>query len=204
MKLIGSPTSPYVRKVCIVMAEKKLDYRMVAEDVWSANTTIHASNPLGKVPCLVLEGGEALFDSRVIVEYLDTLSPVGKLIPVNGRERAEVKTWEALADGLLDAALLARMEAVWAHRPAEQRSQAWIDRQLHKIAEALRAMSQGLGDKSYCSGAHLSLSDIAVGCALGYLDFRFPSIQWRDTYPNLDKLYAKLMQRQSFIDSLPA
>ena len=203
MKLIGSPTSPYVRKVCIVMAEKKLDYRMVAEDVWSANTTIHASNPLGKVPCLVLEGGEAVFDSRVIVEYLDTLSPVGKLIPGNGRERAEVKTWEALADGLLDAAILARMEASWAHRPAEQRSQAWIDRQLGKIAEALRAMSQGLADKPYCSGAHLSLSDIAVGCALGYLDFRFSSIAWRDKYPNLEKLHEKLMQRQSFIDSLP-
>jgi glutathione S-transferase len=203
MKLIGSPTSPYVRKVCIVMAEKKLDYRMVAEDVWSAQTTIHASNPLGKVPCLVLEGGEALFDSRVIVEYLDTLSPVGKLIPNNGRERAEVKTWEALGDGLLDAALLARMEAVWPHRSAEQRSQAWIDRQMGKISEALRAMSQGLADKPYCSGAHMTLSDIAVGCAVGYLDFRFADINWRSNYPNLDKLYDKLMQRQSFIDSLP-
>jgi glutathione S-transferase len=203
MKLIGSPTSPYVRKVCIVMAEKKLDYRMVAEDVWSAQTTIHASNPLGKVPCLVLEGGEALFDSRVIVEYLDTLSPVGKLIPTNGRERAEVKTWEALGDGLLDAALLARMEAVWPHRSAEQRSQAWMDRQMGKISEALRAMSQGLADKPYCSGAHMTLSDIAVGCAVGYLDFRFPDINWRSSYPNLDKLYDKLMQRQSFIDSLP-
>ena len=203
MKLIGSPTSPYVRKVCIVMAEKKLDYRMVVEDVWSATTTIHSSNPLGKVPCLVLEGGEAVFDSRVIVEYLDTLSPVVKLIPTNGRERAEVKTWEALADGLLDAALLARMEKVWVHRTAEQRSQAWIDRQLEKISEALRAMSQGLADKPYCSGAYLTLSDIAVGCALGYLDFRFPDIAWRTDYPNLDKLHAKLMQRQSFIDSLP-
>jgi len=203
MKLIGSPTSPYVRKVCIVMAEKKLEYRMVAEDVWSATTTIHASNPLGKVPCLVLEGGEAVFDSRVIVEYLDTLSPVGKLIPSNGRERAEVKTWEALADGLLDAAILARMEAGWAHRPPEQRCQPWIDRQLDKIDKALRAMSQGLAEKPFCSGAHLTLSDIAVGCALGYLDFRFSSIQWRNAYPNLDKLHEKLMQRQSFIDSLP-
>jgi glutathione S-transferase len=203
MKLIGSPTSPYVRKVCIVMAEKKLDYKMVIEDVWSATTNIHASNPLGKVPCLVLEGGEAVFDSRVIVEYLDTLSPVGKLIPANGRERAEVKTWEALADGLLDAALLARMENVWVHRTPEQRSQAWIDRQLEKISQALRAMSHGLAEKPFCSGAHLSLADIAVGCALGYLDFRFPEIAWRNTYPNLDKLQAKLMQRQSFIDSLP-
>ena len=185
------------------MAEKKLDSQMVTEDVWSATTTIQASNPLGKVPCLVLEGGEAVFDSRVIVEYLDTLSPVGKLIPVNGRERAEVKTWEALADGLLDAALLARMENVWPHRTAEQKSQAWIQRQLDKISEALRAMSQGLADKPYCSGAHLSLSDIAVGCAVGYLDFRFSDIDWRGAYPNLDKLYAKLMQRPSFVDSLP-
>jgi glutathione S-transferase len=203
MKLIGSPTSPYVRKVCIVMAEKKLDYVMVTEDVWSATTTIHASTPLGKVPCLVLEGGEAVFDSRVIVEYLDTLSPVGKLIPANGRARAEVKTWEALADGLLDAALLARMENVWPHRTAEQKSQAWIERQLAKISEALRAMSQGLADKPFCSGAHLSLSDIAVGCAVGYLDFRFSDIDWRGAYPNLDKHYAKLMQRPSFADSLP-
>ena len=204
MKLIGSPTSPYVRKVCIVMAEKKLDYRMVIEDVWSATTHIHASNPLGKVPCLVLEGGEAVFDSRVIVEYLDTLSPVGKLIPANGRERAEVKTWEALADGLLDAALLARMENVWVHRSPEQRSQAWIDRQFEKISEALRAMSHGLAEKPYCSGAHLSLSDIAVGCALGYLDFRFAHIDWRSEHANLAQLYERLAQRQSFKDSAPA
>ena len=88
MKLIGSTSSPYVRKVRVVMSEKKLDYQFVEEDVWSADTTIMQSNPLGKVPCLVMEGGEALFDSRVIVEYLDTLSPVGKLIPAVGRERA--------------------------------------------------------------------------------------------------------------------
>lgn len=203
MKLIGSATSPYVRKVRIVMAEKKLDYQFVIEDVWSAQTTIHASNPIGKVPCLVMEGGEAVFDSRVIVEYLDTLSPVGKLIPAGGRERAEVKTWEALADGLLDAALLARMEAVWAGREDSQRSQAWIDRQMDKIEHTLLAMGKGLGEKAFCSGIHMSLSDIAVGCALGYLDFRFPQIDWRTPHPNLHKLHDKLSLRQSFIDSLP-
>ena len=204
MKLIGSVTSPYVRKVRIVMAEKKLDYQFVSEDVWSDQTRIHESNPLGKVPCLIMECHEAVFDSRVIVEYLDTLSPVGKLIPSGGRERAEVKTWEALADGLLDAALLARMEAVWTGRTDSQRSQAWIDRQLDKIQHALRAMSSGLGDKAFCSGIHMSLSDIAVGCAVGYLDFRFPQIDWRTPHPNLHKLYDKLSQRQSFMDSLPA
>ena len=204
MKLIGSLSSPYVRKVRIVMAEKKLDYEFVTEDVWAADSTIGQSNPLGKVPCLVMEGGEALFDSRVIVEYLDTLSPVGKLIPAVGRERAEVKTWEALADGVLDALILARLETNWPHRQKEQRSPAWIDRQLDKVRVSLKAMSQGLGEKPYCAGIYLSLADIAVGCALGYLDFRFPDIDWRGSYPNLAKLQDKLMQRQSFIDSRPA
>lgn len=201
MKLIGSATSPYVRKVRIVMAEKKLDYQLILEDVWAANSTITTSNPLGKVPCLVMEGGEAVFDSRVIVEYLDTLSPVGKLIPPQGRERAEVKTWEALADGLLDAALLARLEATWAGRSPEQRCDAWIEWQLGKIDSALKAMSTGLGDKAFCSGVHFSLSDVAVGCALGYLDFRFPQINWRELHPNLAKLQEKLVLRPSFAES---
>ena len=204
MKLIGSTSSPYVRKVRVVMAEKKLDYQFVEEDVWGADTTITQSNPLGKVPCLVMEGGEALFDSRVIVEYLDTLSPVGKLIPPVGRERAEVKTWEALADGVLDALILARLEANWAGRPKAQRSQAWIDRQLDKTNASVKAMSQGLGDKPFCAGIYLSLADIAVGCALGYLDFRFAEIDWRTPYPNLAKLQDKLMQRPSFTETIPS
>ena len=204
LKLIGATTSPYVRKVRIVMAEKKLDYAFVQENVWAADTTITHANPLGKVPCLIMEAGEALFDSRVIVEYLDILSPVGRLIPASGRERAEVKTWEALADGLLDASILARLEATWAGRTEAQRSQAWIDRQLGKVHDSLKAMSTGLGDKPFCSGIHLTLSDIAVGSALGYLDFRFPEIDWRDTHPNLAKLQEKLMQKQSFIDTIPA
>ena len=203
LKLIGATTSPYVRKVRIMMAEKKLEYTFVEENVWAADTTINHANPLGKVPCLILDAGEALFDSRVIVEYLDILSPVGKMIPASGRERAEVKTWEALADGLLDASILARLEATWAGRTEEQRSLKWIDRQLTKVGDSLKAMSVGLGEKAFCSGIHMSLADIAVGSALGYLDFRFPEIKWRNSYPNLAKLQEKLMQRQSFIDTIP-
>jgi len=203
MKLIGATTSPYVRKVRVVMAEKKLDYQFVQEDVWAADTTIMHSNPLGKVPCLVMEGGEALFDSRVIVEYLDTLSPVGKLIPAVGRERAEVKTWEALADGVLDALILARLEANWAGRKKGERSDAWIERQIDKTHASLKAMSQGLGDKPFCAGIYLSLADIAVGCALGYLDFRFAHIDWRSAHPNLAKLQEKLSQRSSFTETMP-
>ncbi|WP_395699558.1 glutathione S-transferase family protein [Aquabacterium sp.] len=201
MKLIGSLTSPYVRKVRVVMAEKKLDYQLVLEDVWAKDTII-ASNPLGKVPCLVMEGGEAVFDSRVIVEYVDTLSPVGKLIPPSGRERVEVRTWEALGDGVCDAAILARLEETWAPR-GEARSQAWIDRQMSRVSAALKAMSLGLGDKPWCNGNHFTLADVAVGVALGYLDFRFAHINWRSDHPNLAKLAEKLATRPSFADTLP-
>ncbi len=202
MKLIGSLSSPYVRKVRIVMAEKKLDFQLELEDVWG-NDKILKSNPLGKVPCLVLSGGEAVFDSRVIVEYLDTRSPVSRLIPEGSRERTEVRTWEALADGLIDAAILARLEQTWPGRTAEQRCQAWVDRQMGKIDACLGAISTGLADKPWCSGIHLSLADIAVGCALGYLDFRFPTVAWREPHPNLSRLADKLFARQSFIDTLP-
>ncbi|MGR4868670.1 glutathione S-transferase N-terminal domain-containing protein [Variovorax sp. LARHSF232] len=203
MKLIGSSASPYVRKVRVVMAEKRLDYQFVQENVWADDSTIGESNPLGKVPCLVMEGSEAMFDSRVIVEYLDTLSPVGKLIPSQGRERAEVKTWEALADGVLDAGVLWRLEATWPKRADGERSQAWMERQRTKVLAGVDAMAKGLGDKPFCSGIHLSLSDISVGCALGWLGFRFPEIDWRGEHANLGRLYDKLMQRPSFADTQP-
>ena len=203
MKLIGSAASPYVRKVRVVLAEKRLEYQFVIEDVWAPDSTISTSNPLGKVPCLIMDGSEAMFDSRVIVEYLDTLSPVGKLIPAQSRERAEVKTWEALADGVMDAGIAWRLEATWSHRADTERSQAWMNRQRVKIENGISAMAKGLGDKPFCSGIHLSLSDIAVGCALGWLNFRFPEIDWRANHANLGKLYDKLMLRPSFADTQP-
>ncbi|MFM7533236.1 MAG: glutathione S-transferase family protein [Rubrivivax sp.] len=202
MKLIGALTSPYVRKVRIVMAEKKLDFQLVLTDVWNSQEILK-SNPLGKVPCLLPESGEPIFDSRVIVEYLDALSPVGRLIPPSGRERAEVRTWEALADGILDASILARMESIWAGRTPEQRSQAWIERQMSRVDGALVALSTGLADKPWCAGNAFGLADIATGCALGYLDFRFPHIDWRARHANLTRLAEKLAQRPSFAETLP-
>ena len=202
MKLIGSFGSPFVRKARIVFAEKKIDYNLVLENVWVPETTIHTFNPLGKVPCLVMDDGEAVFDSRVICEYVDTLSPVGKLIPASGRERVEVRCWEALADGMLDATVLIRVEGT--QREAEHRSETWVARQRQKIDHGLVAMSQGLGSKTWCAGNRYSLADIALGCALGYLDFRMPDLNWREPYPNLDKHFQKLSQRQSFIDTMPS
>lgn len=201
MKLIGSLASPYVRKVRVVLAEKKLDYVYELEDVWTAETKIHLSNPLGKVPCLIMEDGSSMYDSRVIAEYLDTLTPVCKLLPPNGRDRADVKVWEALADGVTDAAVLVRLERTL--RPAEQQSAAWMERQMGKVHAGLAVMSANLSSSPFCRGNHYTLADVAVGCTLGWLSFRFPEIAWRDDYANLARLYDKLSERASFKDTLP-
>lgn len=199
MKLIGSNTSPYVRKVRIVMAEKRIDFEHVLENPWAPDTKVPESNPLGKVPCLVMEDGGAVFDSRVIVEYLDTINPVNKLIPASGRARVEVRCWEALGDGMCDAAILARLEN---QRPKAQQNPEWIERQMAKVEQGLAAASRGLGDKPWCAGNNFTLADIATGCALGYLDFRYAQIEWRKTYPNLGKLADKLAARPSFGETL--
>jgi glutathione S-transferase len=201
LRLIASLTSPYVRKVRIVMAEKRIECQLEFEDVWSPTTKIAAANPLGKVPCLIMEDGGAVFDSRVIVEYLDTVSPVSRLIPAEGRQRVEVRTWEALADGVLDASVGVRLEQT--QREPAQQSQKWIDRQMTKIHAGVAAMASGLGDKAWCNGHTYSLADIAVGCALGYLDYRFRQIDWRGPYPLLARHFHKLSARQSFIDTAP-
>jgi glutathione S-transferase len=202
MKLVSANTSPYARKVRIVLAEKKIEYTHVLENVWASDSTIQQINPLGKVPVLIMEDGGAVFDSRVIAEHLDSISPVHRLIPQGGRARLEVKTWEALADGLLDAALLVRME--YSQRAENERSVSWVARQHGKIDAALKAMANGLADKEWASDSKYTLADIAIGCALGYLDFRFAEMDWRAAYPNLDRYFTKLSKRQSFIDTLPA
>ncbi|KQV47760.1 MULTISPECIES: glutathione S-transferase family protein [unclassified Duganella] len=201
MKLIGSLASPYVRKVRVVLAEKKLDYQLELENVWAPDTTIQKLNPLGKVPCLIMEDGYAMQDSRVIVEYLDSVSPVSKLLPPNGRERANVKCWEALADGVLDAAVLMRLERN--QRPQELQSESWIARQMLKVELGLASMAERLDDDPWCAGNHYSLADVAVGCCLGWLSFRFPEIDWRSRHPNLGRLFDKLSERQSFKDTVP-
>lgn len=201
MKLIGSLTSPYVRKVRIVLFEKQIEVDLELENVWAAESKIAQNNPLGKIPCLLLDDGEAIYDSRVIAEYVDSLSPVGRLIPPESRDRARVKTWEALADGIEDAGILARLEATL--RPPEQQSPAWIDRQMGKVNQGLAQMSEQLGENTWCYGNQMTLADIAVGCSLGYMLFRFPNIAWQAQYPNLDRLYQKLIQRPSFAETVP-
>jgi glutathione S-transferase len=200
MKLIGNPTSPYVRKVRIVLAEKKIDYEFVIDSPISPDSIVPQFNPIGRVPVLVLDDDTAIFDSPVIVDYLDNVAPNSKLMPQPNRDRMEAKRWEALGDGLLDAALAARNEGL---RPKRERSEAVIAKNRAVIERCVEFMARELSDKPWCMGTHFSLADICVGCALGYLDLRFADIDWRSAHASLDKLYEKLMQRPSFIDTAP-
>jgi glutathione S-transferase len=200
MKLLGSLTSPYVRKVRVVLAEKKIDYELILESPWVDGNSVARYNPLGKIPVLLLDDDSTLYDSRVIVEYLDKVSPNKRLIPATGRERIIVKRWEALADGVCDAAAAALLES---RRPEGERSPSWISRQREKMVAGLQAMSNELGDQPWCQGNALSLADIAVGSALGYVAFRHADIEWRTTHANLAHLYDKLMQRPAFADTVP-
>src|SRR5262249_16928421 len=154
------------RKVRIVLAEKKIDYEFEQHNPWAADTRVPEFNPLGKVPALLLEDGRSLYDSRVIAEFLDNVSPVNRLIPAGNREKTEVKRWEALADGVLDAGILGRLEG---QRPEGEKSATVIARQFGKVDAGLAAIANDLGERPWCCGIDLSLADIAVGCCLGWL-----------------------------------
>lgn len=200
MKLIASLTSPYARKVRIALAEKKIEYTLVEESPWTPGNSVADFNPLGKIPVLVMDDGTNLFDSRVIVEYLDAVSPVSRLIPEPSRQRIAVKRWEALADGICDAAAAIVLEK---RRPKGQQSAKWIVRQQLKVVSGVRELARELGDKAWCNGEAYSLADIAAGCALGYLDFRQPEFDWRAEHANLTRFAEKLAKRPSFVDTAP-
>jgi glutathione S-transferase len=163
VKLIGTLTSPFARKVRIALAEKKIEYALIEDNPWLAGNSIAVVNPLGKIPVLVLDDGTNLYDSRVIVEYLDTVSPVSRLIPGPSRQRIAVKRWEALADGICDAAASIVIEL---RRPARQQSRDWIARQQEKVDLGVKELARELDDKRWCNGEAYSLADIATGCAL--------------------------------------
>ena len=201
MKLLGGIISPYTRKVRIVLAEKKIECEFEIADVNPPENPVNAHNPLGKVPTLLMDDGMALFDSRVIVEFLDSVSPIARLIPEDNRERVAVRRWEALADGCLDAGLLVRYESV---RPKKEQSAAWSSKQTGKLKRSLAAIANELGERAWCHGDRYTLADIAVACCLGWVDFRKPAdIEYRGEYPALARFYDKLMERPAFADSAP-
>ena len=201
MKLLASLASPYTRKVRVVLAEKKIDCELELVDVSPAENPVNAHNPLGKVPTLVLDDGTTLYDSRVIVEFLDARSPINRLIPDETRERVAVRRWEALADGVLDAGLLVRYETL---REKRERSKVWTDKQVARIHRGMALMAKDLEGRNWCHGDRYSLADIAVGCCIGWLAFRKPGeVDWEAEYPGVARHYQKLMERAAFADTVP-
>jgi glutathione S-transferase len=200
MKLVTSLTSPYGRKVRVVLLEKKIPFRLQVENPWDPASVVSSLNPLGKVPVLVLEDGASVFDSRVIVEYLDQVSPVGHLIPAEPKIRMGVRGVEALADGVTDAAVALFLER---KRPPEQQSADWLMLQEKTLFRGLEALSEALGEKPWYIDKNMTLADIACGCTLGYLDLRFPEIDWRAAHPNLARLADMLATRASFMETVP-
>jgi glutathione S-transferase len=198
MKLIGSLTSPFVRKIRIMLAEKALPYEFVTEDVWSAASDIQSLNPLGKVPSLVLDDGRAVFDSSVIVEVLEGLQPAPPLLPTDWSARCDARVLEAIGDGIADAAVAMLLEARF--HPADHKSQAWIDRQIGKLMVSCAYLDRLLlKSASGYLGARLAIGDIAVVSGLAYTAFRFPSVPWRAEFGALAAYVDRLEQRASFL-----
>ena len=201
MKLLYTINSPYARKVRIVAAEKHIEMALVEVVLASPDCPVKQYNPLGKVPVLILADGESLYDSRVIVEYLDNRTPLAHLIPQDQSAKIKVRRWEALADGVCDAAVATMLEQ---RKSAQAQDEHFMARQMGKVTLGLQALNDDLGKNKWCVNGNFSLADIAVGCMLGYVSLRFGAVINLSTqYPNLDRLQTALLKRQSFKESLP-
>jgi glutathione S-transferase len=201
MKLLGSPASPYARKAHVALEEKGILYEYVIARGSDPGSEVPKFNPLGKVPVLVCDNGKAIYDSPVIVEYVDGLNDAPKLIPVAFADRIEVKRWEALGDGIVDAAIA----IIHDERLPEPKRQGaeYYAKHKKKIDAGLATMERDLGSRQFCHGDSFTLADIACGIALGTLDQALPRIEWRKSYPSLRAHAERLSQRSSFKKTLP-
>ena len=200
MQLVGSKTSPYVRKIRVLLAENGMSYEFVEESAWNAGTTVPRYNPLNKVPALVTDAGRSLYDSAVISEYVDAIAG-GKHIPAGILERATVRCHEALGDGIADAGITLFLER---KREAARQDPAWIERQRSKVGAGIEALAVALGERPFLGGGEPDLGDLACGCALFWVEFRLPEIRWRQDHPALDGWAKRLEARPSFAATRPA
>lgn len=200
MKLLYTLNSPYARKVRIVALEKHIDLELLEVVLADPDCPVKNYNPLGKVPVLVLDDNDSVYDSKVIVEYLDNRAPGTHLIPQDNTSKMITRRWESLADGICDAAVAAMLEG---RREPAQQSQANIDKQLAKVMLGLEVLNLDITKKKWCVNETFSLADIALGCMLGYIDLRFKHLQWPDKFPNLAKHYSLLVKRPSFKQTMP-
>ena len=198
LTLIGSLTSPYVRKIRILLAEKQLPYEWILDDVWGKNPQVNAHNPLGQVPCLLLDHKETVIDSRVITEYLELLVPMH--LPKDPMQRIEALKWAALTDGLMDAAAKYRVEQL---RPEKLQWPTWLKRQRDKIAAGLSMIEAQLSTHPWLANDTYSVADIGLMCVLNFLDFRQPDYAWRESFPHIARWAQQLAQQPVFAETLP-
>jgi glutathione S-transferase len=201
MKLLGSPGSPYARKARVAIEEKSVPYEWVIARPSDPNSGVSKFNPLGKIPVLVCDDGKAIYDSTVIVEYVDGLGSATKLIPEAFADRIEVKRWEALGDGIADATVaISHDERL---PDAKRQGAEWYLKHQKKIDAGLATMERDLGSRQFCHGGSFTIADIACGIALGYLDHALPRVEWRKSCPALRAHAERLAQRSSFKATLP-
>jgi glutathione S-transferase len=200
VKLIGSLTSPYVRKVRVVLLEKNVAHEFVNDPPWEANSSVPQYNPLGKVPALLCDNGEALFDSNILLDYIEQIAPVPALFPLDKMVALEVKQLVMLADGILDAGVAILLEG---RRPTDKQYAVWVARQQGKIERGLAVLEARAQGKTWLHDAELSAADIAAGCMLLWLDFRMAQLAWRARYPALLALAERLAVRPSFQQTIP-
>ena len=195
MKLLGTPTSPYVRKVRLMLLEKNIPHEYLIDPPREPGSLVARVNPLGRIPALVLDDDTCVFDSPVIAEYVDTLNDNPILIPRNDAlARMRVKRWEALADGIMDSALAVRNERL---RPEEKQEPANITLHNNAISRALQFAEKELGNHLWVNGDAVSLGDFALFSTLVYLDLRQPERDWRAAHPSLLAWYSRVAERPS-------
>lgn len=199
-RLISATPSPYARKVRIQLAEKGIPFELVTEVPWNRDTVVPQYNPLEKLPVLICDDGEVVYESRFVNEWIEHMHPEPPLMPKDVPGILLTKRFEVLADGVCDAGVLLFWERA---REAGKQSQEWSDRQQRKILGGLQEISRLLGDQEYAVNSTFGLADIAVGSCLGWLNVRMPELPWRERHPNLGRLADRLEQRASFRGSVP-
>ena len=200
MKLISATPSPYARKVRIALAEKSVAFELLTEVPWNEGTSLPQHNPLEKLPVLILDDGSTVWESSHILDYIERKFPIPPLLPPDDDGILAHKRMEALAAGVCDALLLVFFERM---RPEAHRSQPWIDRQLRKVNGGVAEIARVVGGQAFAVRNMFGLADIAAGCVLGYMQVRFPHLDWRNTYPPLARYMDGLMTRPSFQATVP-
>jgi len=200
MKLYASPASSFARKIRVMLIEKKVAHEVEMINLWEAND-LKKTNPVGKVPALRLDDGRVVISSPLIADYVDNQFPVPRFIPADPERRLEVRQWEALADGAMEAVGASLYEMRF-HDEAK-RSQAWLDRQRGKADAGFAALEDMLGNRTWCVGDAITLADIAIACHLGFITLRAPQFFPPDQYPGLTRLWRSMESRESMKQTAP-